>query len=226
METSILLFCIAGCSSLVTVAIFFYHLKSVKQYGLLLWGIFLLLEVIFIGLAGIIQAIFLKNVPLEDALALVSNILLLFYVAITLLIYHKFNPLQPIVLVGSFVIFLIMWFIEFANSYSPQVELLDTTLIFSKVVIVTLVWLYLFDLYLKPHLKYTDIPFFWIAVGWLLFASISAVTCIPEIVHAANWSKDAIGSIMVIAEIISLVLYSIGFWKTKEWIIQHPNMYE
>ena len=208
-----------GLSILTSVVVFLYRLKYVKHSGLILWGAFSLLNLIFPFLAFSIHALFKTNLTFEASLAIFSNILILFCFGITLLLFNTFKVIKPIASGFIYLIFLSIWLIEFSNKDINKLDIFDYAFVFSKIITVGLSWLYLFDIYLKPQSPYKKVPFFWIVIGWLISATISSILNIPNITTVNFWDKITLETITAFGEIIEASLCALGFWKTKEWIL-------
>jgi hypothetical protein len=200
-------------SSLTAIIILFYRLKFIKQYGLTLWGVSLLLNLIFPMLAEG-SHLLLPQIAQSVCFSIFTNTLLLIDFSIVLLLFHRFRPTDYRFLVGILVVFLTIWLVEFAQKGVTE-EFKQTT-VFTEVLIVALVWVYLFDLYSRPHVLYAQIPFFWIALGWLSANTISSVLSIPQLaVKTDEESQNVLTIITGLSQIAASVFYCIGFWKTK-----------
>jgi hypothetical protein len=200
-------------SSLAAIVILFYRLKFIKQYGLTLWGVSLLLNLIFPMLAEG-SHLLLPQIAQSVCFSIFTNTLLLIDFSIVLLLFNRFRPIDYRFLVGILVVFLAIWLVEFAQKGVAE-EFKQTT-VFMEVIIVALVWVYLFDLYSKPNVPYVQIPFFWIALGWLSANTISSVLSIPQLAAKTSEENQNVLTIITgLSQIAASVFYCIGFWKTK-----------
>ena len=212
-------------SNLICIGIFIYRLKYVKDYGLLLLGIFVLLDTIFPVLATVSSLVFEGNVSLQTSLSIVNNVLLLFGFAIVLMLFSNFGTIKKTIAVCIYLIFIGIWLIEFSNvsisKTSTETSTFNYAFVFSKVVTVALCWLYLFEMYLQPHKTYRKIPFFWVVLGWLIAATILSILHLPGIPNGDSLGKDIIATITASGPILEMVLYSIAFWKTKNALLSN-----
>ena len=200
-------------SSLTAIVILFYRIKYIKEYGLTLWGVSLLLNLIFPMLAEG-SHFFLPQIDKMVCYSIFTNTLLLIDLSIVLLLFYKFRPTNPKILVGVFMVFLAVWLVEFAQKGATE-ELKQTT-VFTEVLIVALVWVYLFDLYSRPNTSYAQMPFFWIVLGWLSANTISSVLSIPQLAQKTDEeSQNVLTIITGLSQIAASVFFAIGFWKTK-----------
>jgi hypothetical protein len=200
-------------SGLMAIVMLFYRLKYIKQYGLTLWGVSLLLNLIFPMLAEG-SHLFLPQIDRVACFSIFTNTLLLIDFSIVLLLFYKFRPTNSNILIGVLILFLAIWLVEFAQKGVTE-EFKQTT-VFMEVLIVALVWIYLFDLYAKSKTPFVMIPFFWIVLGWLSSNTISSVLSIPQLAaKTSEESQDVLTMITGLSQIAASVFYCIGFWKTK-----------
>ena len=211
-------------SNVFCIGMFLYCLKYIRNYGLILWGIFLFLDIIFIGLAELSHKFLLTNISREECLFLFEDVLMLFGLGIELLLCAKFMKIKPIVLIAIFIAFMGVWLTEFALKSGQTIVKLNITEVFSQVLTVALAWYYLLELSPKSLTPYHKTPFFWIVMGWLISSAISAVLFIPDMGAKADvLTKEIVGFITGMAQIIAPILYAIGFWKTKNWTLENPQ---
>ena len=123
---------IIGCSYIVCICIFVYRFKYAARYGVLLLGLFLFLDVIFVGLAALTHHFLFPNLPEKSSLFLFNNILLIFQFGIFLLLYSKYKTIKSQLPIALFSIFLVIWFIEFSIKGGQEVVILNFTTIFLK----------------------------------------------------------------------------------------------
>jgi hypothetical protein len=200
-------------SGLMAIVMLFYRLKYIKQYGLTLWGVSLLLNLIFPMLAEG-SHLFLPQIDRGVCFSIFTNTLLLIDFSIVLLLFYKFRPTNSNILIGVLILFLVIWLVEFAQKGVTE-EFKQTT-VFTEVLIVALVWIYLFDLYANAKTPFVMIPFFWIVLGWLSSNTISSVLSIPQLAaKTSEESQDVLTMITGLSQIAASVFYCIGFWKTK-----------
>jgi hypothetical protein len=207
---------------LFCIGIFFRNLNAIRLSGMLLWGIFLISNIGILGIAEVSSHFLFPTMSKEACLALFSNILMIAELAIILIMYAQFVIVQKNLLIGIFITFMAMWLTEFV--LKGEFVSLSTAEFFLQVIIVLLSLNYLLKLHSQAITDYYKTPFFWIAIGWLISSLISVVLFIPNIASkAAIWSKEIVILITGIAQILSFVLYSIGFRKTKQWVVQNPT---
>ena len=215
---------LGALSNVFCIGMFLYRLKYIRNYGLILWGISLFLDIIFIGLAELSHKFLLSNITHEECLFLFENVLMLFGLGIELLLCAKFMKIKPIFLIAIFTVFIAIWLTEFVLKSGQTIVKLNITEVFSEVLTVALAWYYLLELSPKSLTPYHKTPFFWIVMGWLISSAISAVLFIPDIgAKADERSKEIIMLITGMAQIIASILYAIGFWKTKNWSLENPQ---
>jgi hypothetical protein len=198
-----------------------YRLPYSKQYGIFIWGVFLVTNLIFTSLAIFSHQFFLSSVSVKDCLVLFENVLMIFEVGALLWLFSKFKKIELIYPLIVFVIFMAIWLVEFAiNGVSGTVGF-RTTEVFLQVLIVALCWWYLLELYTKSFTSYANIPFFWVVMGLLVSSTISSVLFIPAVAQSGEWNREIIMVITGISQLLSLIFYSVGFWKTKNWVLQN-----
>lgn len=213
---------IVGVLQLTLIVIFLYRLKYVKEYGLVAWGTFLTVSPAFTGLATMTSYFLFPKIPPQSIIVFFSNILLIVEMGIILLTYHHFKKISIQLLKTIFFTFFIFWVIEFTLKSSPNnVSELNNATVLLRVIVVILVWLYFFDLYSKSFKNYKSIPFFWIALGWLIYYAVTSAAYTPDI----ESQKEQTGKLIMFyiyscLSIISSILYGIGFWNTKDWVLQ------
>lgn len=198
--------------------IFFQRFSYVKQSNLSLWGGYLLLDATSIGLVVITHKIVFPDLPIETSTSLYVNMFLVIQMGITMLMFRKFYQIEDSYLIIIFVLFLVIWITEIVTLGKITTTLRLTT-VFSRTIIVIGVWLYFFQVYRNTYARITDIPFFWISMGWLVYFGITGAAFIPQIAQNASVvEKEILSNFHTAAEGISRLLYAIGFWKTKKWI--------
>jgi hypothetical protein len=209
-------------SNMMCIVIFLLNLKTTRQYGISCLGLFLISNLLILGLAATSLHFLFPTMSKEACLALFSNVLMIVELAIILILYAQFVNLSRGLLIGIFMTFMAIWLTEFV--LKGQFVSLTTAEFFLQAIIVLLSLNYLLNLHSQSITDYNKTPFFWITIGWLISSLISVVLFIPNIgSKAAVWSKEIGIFITGITQIISFVLYSIGFRKTKQWVVQNPT---
>lgn len=207
--------------NVVCVGIFIYRLKYSKQYGVLIWGTFLFSSLIFEGVVDISHKFFLASFSKKECMMLFVNVLMIFELGIVLWLFAKFKKVAPIYPLFIFMVFMAIWLVEFFVNGASGVVSFRTAQTFSQVLTVVLSAWYLFELYTNPFTGYSNTPFFWIVMGLLFSSTICSILFIPAVAQLDEWSKGIIGLITGISQLLSLIFYSIGFWKTKNWVLQN-----
>ena len=208
---------------LIVICIFLYRLKYVKQYGLFLWGIYFFLDITFLGIAKIIHSLFFTHLPEYAVTGVFTNILSIFHLGIILIIYSQFKPIKPQLLMGTFIIFLLLFLIS-SQSYKTDDTTLTYPILFAKILVFVLMAIYLLDLHSESMVKFTQIPFFFIAMGWLLDCFISVTLYMEQVIVDTNEEHLSQNSILMINALVGIgasIFYIIGFWKTKEYVLKN-----
>jgi hypothetical protein len=151
---------------------------------------------------------------------------MIFGFGIFLMLYEKFLPIKRIVLSVLFMIFIAIWLIELMIRGIAPIKGFDIAEVFSHVSSVALIWFYMFNLYSKSYITYFKMPFFGIALGNLVTCTVSIVLFMPNLILIFEknvFTEALVGIITGLAQVISSILYAIGFWKTKDWVEQNPN---
>lgn len=208
---------------LVCVVIYIYQFKYIKQYGLSILGIFLGMEVVFISLTAVIYYFALPNRELHESTAMSHNIVSIFHLGIFLLIYQKYKEMNTKILVSLFVIFLTIWFVELFNNGNKEINIFIISLVFLKATIVALIMNYLLGLYSVKKAQHKRTPFFYIALAYLIHSVVTVKTDMPEYNSISPLWQTILRTTDAVAIVTSYSLFSIGLWRTKEWVLKNPT---
>lgn len=203
--------------------LFFVRLPYIRQANVLLWGIAMLINILFMGMATITAA--LLGLRQQHNAYLFSNVLLVSDMGLWLLQYRQHKPVSDRILWTIFGLFFVIWCGEFAFNIQQNgllhIDRLRIAGLFIHVVIVIGSWLYLIDLFRTPFVPYRRNPFFWLILGWLFYYTVTSTTLFTGIADPSQEPVLLLYDWTALAETISTSLYMIGFWKTKGWVIRH-----
>ncbi len=210
---------------------FFMRYKYVLKTNIRFWGVFLLTDPVMLLVSVFFFQFVFKSNELKDSYFLFSNLLRLFEFGFLIYIFQANMKINRFVIQIIVIIFLLIWSIEFfvwsihPSSTSPNIQHIDRlhiTPVFLGFLVISGVWIYLFNLYKNSLIPYKRIPFFWVSLGWLLYYSVSITTFFEELNFITNPKiRYAILALLAIAQFTSSIFYGIGFWKTKDWVLQN-----
>jgi hypothetical protein len=218
MSLPVLFPLIVFLSTLCCLAIFLRNARYTQQTKIFLWGISLLLDLLFLIIAPLSYRLLSPIFSLAQCFALFGNLLLLIKFGIFLHIYAQFSFVTRSFLHTIFFSVLIIWLWEWSYRGISPVQALDISALLVQIVIVGLVWMCLFDIYNKNNTNCFKIPFVWILLGNLTNSMISSILLMPqlELVFQQDMFTESIITIITgISQIVAYTCYSIGFWKSK-----------
>ncbi len=217
--------------AVTVVGTFLRYRQYVQRAGLSLWGIYLLVNLAFLLLIITAEAI-ITTLPPDKGAGLFENLLMVVNMGAVLLVFQKQRPATPSALLWAvFAFFAALWLWEFSSVYPQGVVTsieagvktlyrLQATPVFTCVVMLALVAIYVNDLQKMPLVRYQAMPFFWVCMGWAAESVVSSTLYFGEILAAPDSVKYTLTIINGVGLLISSVCYGVAFVRSKNWVLQ------
>lgn len=204
------------------ICVFIFRYKYIRLSAIFLWGIYLIVDFSLTIIASNYSDNDISGLTSNAFIMLLTNVFLIFALAFILLITRKLKIVNEKILAANFAIFLAIWLIEFYNKSTSENIILNTSEVFEKITIVCICWVYILTTYEKNISNYFNSPALYIVIGWFFYSMTFVLFANPDILNRiAQWLVDFQLLITFIAQIIAYTLYGIGFWKTKQWVLQN-----
>lgn len=208
----------------ITLGIFFYRLKYVTKVKFELWGILIILDILFPIFTKLIFSLVLKSFSEQSTVFLTSSIFLIVEMVFLIILLSNQLKIQDNVKWSIMAFFLTLWVVElFLRTSKLSVEIISVdrfriTPICFRMFVVGSIVLYFIQLYTTQQFRYfSKNPNVWISIGWLLFYTITATSFFPDIRFNSQTTKETFVDIQVVATGVASIFYSLAFWKSKEW---------